>query len=452
MKVVMRQNQNAVGTHDSFVQAVLNLKAAKSDPSKPDSPYLYDEFVAAHLRTAHIQPDGRDLNDAHRGPAFFPWHRVFLVAFEEWLQFASGNPLLGLPYWDWSVDQSAFPWPQPSWPFIPSLVGGDGSSDPHVLGKVTDGQFAYDARKDGDPKKWVLNVRTPGEAPYLRRRWGKDPDAPTLPTPADVQAALSATPYDVAPFDDSSPSGFRNMAEGWIPKAPPPPHTHNRIHGYVGGSMEPMTSPNDPVFFLHHCFVDKLWADWQAKHKNDVGYQPYLPPQGARQGHNLYDYMPPWNTQQYHVRPVDVLDHRKLGYRYETEDYLLPGEELYIGQWIWSANKKHYGFYGDQERVLWLGRVRDGKTIWQSDTTNQPPGRLYMREDGNLVIYHIDAPGPQGKGNPYEPNPIWESKTPGHPGGFLRVLTSPPPNEDSGYLALYDPGGRNYYWYVGGNV
>ena len=431
---------------DLFVDAVLKLKANGK----------YDQHVRWHRDSIHKDPNtGKELKDAHEGPAFFAWHREFLKRFEKDLQDAVGDPNFGLPYWDWTIDRPSVDPVDPlrpavsQWPFTPDFLGGDGTSD---HGKVVDGPFAYDARKDGDPKKWVLNVRTPGEAPYLRRRWGKDPDAPTLPTPADVQAALSATPYDVAPFDDSSPSGFRNMAEGWIPKAPPPPHTHNRIHGYVGGSMEPMTSPNDPVFFLHHCFVDKLWADWQAKHKNDVGYQPYLPPQGARQGHNLYDYMPPWNTQQYHVRPVDVLDHRKLGYRYETEDYLLPGEELYIGQWIWSANKKHYGFYGDQERVLWLGRVRDGKTIWQSDTTNQPPGRLYMREDGNLVIYHIDAPGPQGKGNPYEPNPIWESKTPGHPGGFLRVLTSPPPNEDSGYLALYDPGGRNYYWYRGGNV
>ena len=38
---------------------------------------------------------------------------------------------------------------------------------------------------------------------------------------------------------------------------------HNRVHLWVGGNMAPMTSPNDPVFFLHHCFVDKAWADWQ---------------------------------------------------------------------------------------------------------------------------------------------------------------------------------------------
>ena len=30
--------------------------------------------------------------------------------------------------------------------------------------------------------------------------------------------------------------------------------------------MLPGTSPNDPCFFLHHCFVDKIWAEWQAAH------------------------------------------------------------------------------------------------------------------------------------------------------------------------------------------
>ena len=141
-----------------------------------------------------------------------------------------------------------------------------------------------------------------------------------------------------------------------------------------------------------------------------------------------------------------MLNHRKLGYRYDTEDYLLPGEQLYIGQWIWSANKKHYLLYGDREIVLELGQTGgDRKMLWQSSTTNQPYGSLYMREDGNLVIYHIDAPGPEGKGDPYEPNPIWQSNTPGHPGGFLRVVNSP--DEDTGYLVLYEPDGSKYYWY-----
>jgi hypothetical protein len=423
MKLVMRSNQSRLGPTQKaqFAQLVLDLKAYEG---------TYDEFVAGHRDTVHIDPrTGNDLNDAHRGPAFFPWHREYLRRLETWLQYVANDPLLGLPYWDWSVDND----PNDLSFWGPLFMGGNGRTSD---GKVMDGPFAYDARKDGDPKKWVLNVRTPGEAPYLRRQLGSDPLARSLPRPADVQAALQATPYDVAPFDDSSTSGFRNMVEGWIPG--PGPQMHNRVHVYVGGSMEPMTSPNDPVFFLHHCFVDKLWADWQAMHKNDVGYQPYLPTQGARKGHNLYDYMPPWDTQEQHVRPVDVLDHRKLGYRYDTEDYLLPGEELYIGQWIWSADKQYYLLYGDQERVLWLQQTSgDRATRWQSATTNQPPGRCIMRDDGNLVIYHIDA---QGRGNPYEPNPIWESKTSGDPGGYLVV-------NNQGYLVLYEHGGASYYWY-----
>ena len=38
---------------------------------------------------------------------------------------------------------------------------------------------------------------------------------------------------------------------------------HNRVHVWVGGDMAPGSSPNDPIFFLNHCLVDKQWDDWQ---------------------------------------------------------------------------------------------------------------------------------------------------------------------------------------------
>ena len=43
------------------------------------------------------------------------------------------------------------------------------------------------------------------------------------------------------------------------------PH-HNLIHGRVGRDMAQMISPNDPIFFLHHCQVDRIWARWQQDH------------------------------------------------------------------------------------------------------------------------------------------------------------------------------------------
>jgi tyrosinase len=137
MKVVMRPNQSAVGTHYDFVRAVLNLKAAKSERGEPNITNLYDEFVVDHLRTVHIQPDRSDLNDAHNGPAFFPWHRQFLINFEQALQKVSGNPLLGLPYWDWSVDRS----PNSSIWGSSGFLGGNG--DPGNNYQVPSGPFAF---------------------------------------------------------------------------------------------------------------------------------------------------------------------------------------------------------------------------------------------------------------------------------------------------------------------
>lgn len=40
---------------------------------------------------------------------------------------------------------------------------------------------------------------------------------------------------------------------------------HNRGHNFVGGIMgNPMFSPRDPLFWLHHANVDRIWNDWQS--------------------------------------------------------------------------------------------------------------------------------------------------------------------------------------------
>ena len=78
--------------------------------------------------------------------------------------------------------------------------------------------------------------------------------------------------------------------------------------------MEPMTSPNDPIFFLHHCFIDKVWADWQAlqREQNPEATPHYAPEQGGPPGHNVDDPLKPWQRT---VR--QVLDISALGYAYE---------------------------------------------------------------------------------------------------------------------------------------
>jgi hypothetical protein len=152
------------------------------------------------------------------------------------------------------------------------------------------------------------------DGPALRRRFGVSASA--LPTASDVTAALADTVYDVFPYSSGSTSGWRNRCEGWISG----PQLHNLVHVWVGGSMGPMSSPNDPVFFLHHCFVDKLWADWMRMHLGSG----YLPVSGAPVGHNLGDAMQPWAGLGSTVTPASVLDHHALGYAYDTESECRP--------------------------------------------------------------------------------------------------------------------------------
>lgn len=36
--------------------------------------------------------------------------------------------------------------------------------------------------------------------------------------------------------------------------------THLIVHSIIFGDMGPATSPNEPLFFLHHANVDRAWA------------------------------------------------------------------------------------------------------------------------------------------------------------------------------------------------
>lgn len=75
---------------------------------------------------------------------------------------------------------------------------------------------------------------------------------------------------------------------------------HNGPHGWVGGEMATAASPHDPVFFLHHTYIDMLWAQWQLRNPSE----PFVPSAGAP---DVGDHMHPWPTTV-----GDVLDHRAI--------------------------------------------------------------------------------------------------------------------------------------------
>jgi tyrosinase len=279
--MAIRKNQASLTAAEraAFVAAVKALKANGT----------YDAFVAQH-RAAFLA----GVNDpAHGGPGFLPWHREYLRRFERALRAV--NPGVSLPYWDWTVTSS--PTAQ-LW--ATDFMGGNGSGPNQ---QVTTGPFAHATGQ------WTLTIRDPGETrPFLRRSFGA---MGQLPTAAAVQSANGVVPYDSSPWNrtSSTSTSFRNRLEGVI---------HNPGHMWVGGSMMDMSSPNDPVFWLHHCNIDRLWAVWQRTHPT----QGYLPPSGTTgvvAGHALDDPMPPWAGEPVPPTPRRVLNHHPLGYRYDDE-------------------------------------------------------------------------------------------------------------------------------------
>ncbi len=73
---------------------------------------------------------------------------------------------------------------------------------------------------------------------------------------------------------------------------------HGTAHTRWGGSISSIrTAAKDPLFFLLHCNVDRLWAKWQRQNGrfNPAQAASYDSNPGNRIGHNLPDTMWPWN-------------------------------------------------------------------------------------------------------------------------------------------------------------
>jgi tyrosinase len=274
-----------------YVQAVLALKQQTTGvtttslgvtgPNKPVS--TWDRFVAWHSAVMGI---------AHSRPIFSPWHRLMLRTIEQLMQQALGDATFGLPYWDWAADGQLSHAAQLTAPIWDNACMGSGSTGP---GPFT--LAAFPIRLASSSSGALAQVNR-----ALRRNRGvgvQGTPNPSLPTKTSTAAALSVVPFDNLPWNQNS-TGFRNRLEGWNP----PNDLHNRVHIWVGGDMLPATSPNDPLFYLNHCNVDRIWEAWMVA--NGRNYLPKNTTAGAPAGQRLNDPMAsPFGPS---VTPAQVLD------------------------------------------------------------------------------------------------------------------------------------------------
>ncbi|OSX76856.1 hypothetical protein BU14_0171s0005 [Porphyra umbilicalis] len=187
----------------------------------------FDNFTTIHSANAA---------EAHGGSAFLPWHRYFLIELEDALR--SIDPSVVLPYWDWSLD-AADPAVSPVW--STNLLGG---ATPGAC--IPDGPFA--------------NLQAAQPTPHCVRRGF------TARTTNGMAGVRFEEPSVIDQLTGPTTS-FVDFVEGWE-------FAHGGPHVAIGGADLSSNfgdmffisqSPQDPAFFLHHAYVDKVWADRQAR-------------------------------------------------------------------------------------------------------------------------------------------------------------------------------------------
>ena len=198
-----------------------------------EAPYkpIYDAMVAKHHRLFSAE--------IHHWPQFWPWHRYFILKFENLLRRIDCH--VTLPYWDFTVNWMA-PWDRPMWDS--AHLGGSGSKQTDHC--VVDGPFARG--------KWHVTPTAGGgclKRGFIHGHHGVSPRVLTL----GMYVFLHP--------------GQLHMFEKIISI-----YMHSDVHVMMGGIMATHRSANEPSFWMLHAFADKLWGNWQSRGREFL-YTPF---------------------------------------------------------------------------------------------------------------------------------------------------------------------------------
>ncbi|KAI8273837.1 hypothetical protein K4K60_010390 [Colletotrichum sp. SAR11_57] len=218
----------------------------------------YDDFQGLHISVTE---------QVHFTGTFLPWHRWMLYLFESELRNKCSYQG-ALPYWDIGLDNTAETFVNS--PIFDDVYGFGGNgpyiqdvSDPEEFptktpteipnrtggGCVQQGPFANLTVPMGVGNSTKYN-------PHCLRRDFSPTLVATAMSDEIIRRTLSATTFDEFNYHMQ---GYSFELSGMTIHA----GMHLGIGGQVGENADMYSSPGDPIFYLVHGAVDKLWNDWQ---------------------------------------------------------------------------------------------------------------------------------------------------------------------------------------------
>jgi tyrosinase len=206
---------------------------------------------------------------------FLPWHRAYLLMYEEAVRKLTGHYEFALPYWDWTQDR------QMPEAYVQQTFAGN----PNPL---------FESQRDASPT---------------------DSLSDEIVGPAVVSQVLGETPFET--FGTSRPAGQNNLDQHWINdefsgiQGTLEGNPHNNVHNFVGGIMASAQSSLDPIFMVHHCNIDRIWWLWNQGGKTDS-------PDPLWKDMNFHNNFFDANGNQISRKVSDLLVPEPLGYTYAT--------------------------------------------------------------------------------------------------------------------------------------
>lgn len=227
----------------------------------------------------------------HGTALFLPWHRAYLYFFERELRDREAERAsregreareVAQPFWDWTAPAAS---PAEA---IPAAYRDErdaaGQLNPMHHGTVS--PAAMEQQRDLQPPVGPLDL--PAET-------FREPGLPDteLPTKERIDGIVAEPDFVT----------FYRRLEDW----------HGRVHVWTGGSGHMRHVPLaafDPIFWAHHCMIDRLWRLWELRHP--------LPPFTDA---FLNSALPPFP-----MTVAQTLSVTALGYDYATAAVFVPDE------------------------------------------------------------------------------------------------------------------------------
>jgi tyrosinase len=231
----------------------------------------------------------------HQTWYFTPWHRGYLIALEKQIRAVvvslGGPPNWALPYWNYFGLNNAYEIPP---------------------------AFTQPTLPDGTPN-----------ALYVEARYGPNNDfnifVPIPPVSETCQTNTIFTGNNAVtppPGYGGPDTGFSHSGEtsGNLESNP-----HNQVHVYVGGNApdnqtyglmsDPGIAALDPIFYLHHSNIDRMWAAWDASRNTNPTDPNWTNGPAATGGRKFAMPFPDGSSWVY--TPADVNSLSQLDYTYD---------------------------------------------------------------------------------------------------------------------------------------